>query len=361
MNDSREPIAAPLSSPAPSADPNVFVRRLAVATLGLLLLVLVLFILREFKVILQPLFIAVFLGYIILPVHKWLVARGVPGLVAFGLMLGIVLGILFGLGILVYNNLGAVIEQFPDYQKRVQVITKDALASLPFELPDPEEFLQALGSRERIGSALRTLVGTFVDFFTALAITFVYLLFLVAEKIGFPRRIILAFGEAEGKRVLEVVDTINQAIAEYLAVKTFISFLAGALSFVVLWAFKVDFFIMWSILILVLNYIPYLGSLVAIAFPILLSFLQYDDPGRAVIVAGALIGIQVVLGNFVEPRMAGRRLGVSPLLIVLSLSFWGLVWGIVGMILAVPLLVSIKIVLDNIEATKPLATLMSNI
>jgi predicted PurR-regulated permease PerM len=116
---------------------------------------------------------------------------------------------------------------------------------------------------------------------------------------------------------------------------------------------------MWSILIFVLNYIPYLGSLLAIALPIALSFL-HKEPGTALAVAIGLVGIQLALGNFVEPRMAGRRLGVSPLLILLSLSFWGLVWGIVGMILAVPLLVSIKIVLENIPATRPLATLMSN-
>jgi predicted PurR-regulated permease PerM len=203
-------------------------------------------------------------------------------------------------------------------------------------------------------------LGTFRDFLAATVIALVYVIFLIAERWSFPRRMVLAFGKDQGSRVLEIVGSINGAISEYLAIKTLISFLAGVLSFAVLWSYGVDFFIMWSIFIFLFNYIPYLGSLVAVAPPIVLAFLQFEW-FTAVQVAILLIAIQVVLGNFVEPRLAGRRLGVSPLLILLALSFWGMLWGIVGMILAVPLLVIVKIVLDNIAETKPIATLMSNL
>ena len=103
-------------------------------------------------------------------------------------------------------------------------------------------------------------------------------------------------------------------------------------------------------MIFLLNYIPYLGSLVAVSLPIVLSFVQFPEGEiwKGIAITIALIGVQQIIGTVIEPRMAGQRLDVSPLLILLSLAFWGSVWGIVGMILAVPLLVIVRIVLDNI-------------
>jgi AI-2 transport protein TqsA len=337
-----------------------FLPRLAVAVLGLLFLVLLIHVLREFKVILQPLFIAVFLGYLLLPLHHWLKKLGVSGTMAFICILAVIVAALFGLGATLRSNSEEVIRRLPEYEEKLDNLLQELLDVLPFELPATERLRIRDLPIFQSTDALNQLMGTFLDFFTAMAVTFLYLIFLLAEKITFPQRMKLAFGEIQGDRVLGVVGSINRAISEYVAVKTLISFLAGALSLVVLWWFRVDFYGMWSILIFLFNFIPYLGSLVAVALPIVLSFIQLG-PQSGIMVMVLLIGIQVVLGNFVEPRMAGRRLGVSPLLILLSLSFWGLLWGIVGMILAVPLLVIIKIVLENIEATKPLAILMSNV
>src|SRR5260370_12297364 len=268
---------------------------------------------------------------------------------------------------MVFNSLEHVAKKLPDYEKKLETIVNDVVESYTGDTSGEKRFrirelpfFKEKGVAERTRAAFQAAVGTFLGFFSWYAITFLYLLFLIAEKFTLPRRLSLAFGREQGERVMEIVGTINQAISEYIAVKTFISFMAGLLSLAVLWYFNVDFFIMWSILIFLFNYIPYLGSWVAVGFPIVLSFLQLGSE-RGIWVSGLLIAIQVGLGNFIEARLAGRKLGVSPLLILLSLSFWGLLWGIMGMILAVPLLVIIKIVLENIEETKPLATLMSNL
>jgi predicted PurR-regulated permease PerM len=348
--------------PESAPDPWSPLRRLAATAFGLLVFALLVGILIFFRVILQPLFVAVFIGYLILPAYHWLVQRRVPAPAAGIVMLALILAVLFGLGTMVFNSFEAVVRSLPEYEKKADRIIQGVLDSLPFEWEGKDEFhlrdqdfVTALGNRETVIAV----VGSFRDFFTGAAITFLYLIFLVAERVSFPRRMALAFGEAEGRHILDVVGVINRTISEYIAVKTFISFLAGVLSLVVLWGFGVDFAVMWSILIFLFNFIPYLGSWVAVALPILLSFVQLD-PLRGTVITLLLIGIQVALGNFLEPRMAGRRLGISPLLILLALAFWGLLWGIVGMILAVPLLVVIKTILDNIKDTKPLATLMSN-
>ncbi len=123
--------------------------------------------------------------------------------------------------------------------------------------------------------------------------------------------------------------------------------------------FGIDFAILWAVLVFLLNFIPYLGGLVAMAPPILLAFI--DSPWRGLAVVVLLIAIQLFTGQFLEPKMAGRRLNLSPLLILLALAFWGYLWGPVGMILAVPLTVVCKIILDNIPETRPIGTLMSNL
>lgn len=346
-----------------------FLPRLLTLTLSLLLFVLAIHLLERFREILQPLFVGLFIGFLILPVHTWLVRRGLPPAVSFGVISLLILLGFFGLGALVYRSVDQALARLPFllYEQRIEHAVQEWLAYLRLDIPELRgHFLRELPfmrvrSPDQMVSTLRAALGTFVDFVSWWAVTFVYLIFLVAEKVSFPRRIRLAFGDRQGENVLRVIENINQAIAQYLAVKTAVSFIAGVLSVVVLLPFfDLDFAVLCGLLIFLLNYIPYLGSLVAVGLPILFSFIELDAAWKGILVALLLIAIQQVVGTLLEPRLAGQRLDVSPLLILLSLAFWGAVWGIVGLILAVPLLVILKIVLDNIKETRPIATLISN-
>ncbi len=342
-----------------------FLRRLQIATFSLLMLVLIVFLLEKFRAILQPLFIGVFIAYVILPIHAWLVRRGIPALVAYAILLVALLAMLVGVGTLAYVNGREVSARLPDYEQRLEQTVRDAIAHLPIDLPHEGRLLRDLPLRQYISAqqlmaALGAAVGTFFDFFAWLAVTFLYLVFLILEKETFPQRIRRAFGERQGAYIFGVIASINQAIAHYISVKTLVSLLGGLASLVVLLVFDVDFALTFALLIFLFNFIPYLGSMVATALPIVLSFVQLG-PGPCAAVAVLLIAVQLVIGAFFEPRIAGQRLSVSPLLIVLSLAFWSVLWGIVGMILAVPMLVILKIILDNIKETRPLATLISNV
>ncbi|HKB40799.1 MAG TPA: AI-2E family transporter, partial [Gemmataceae bacterium] len=218
-----------------------------------------------------------------------------------------------------------------------------------------------IGPDSRIRNVFRAAVGNFLEFLTATFVVLIYLIFLLAERVSLPGRVARAFGEARAKEVMAVVEAINRAVHDYIALKTFVSFLQGLLSFIVLAAFGIDFAVMWGVLIFLFNFIPYIGSLVAVSLPILLSFLQYaDEPWKPLLITLLLLLIQRVVDNFIEPRLTGQKLGLSPLIVLLSLAFWGWLWGVVGMILAVPLTVIGKIILENIRETKPLATLISN-
>ena len=161
---------------------------------------------------------------------------------------------------------------------------------------------------------------------------------------------------------MSVVHKINVAVAKYITVKTFVSALIGMLSGFILLMFNVQYALLWGVLTFFANFVPYIGSLFAVAVPIGLSFIQYhDDPQVPIIIAVLLIVSQQLTGSFLEPRLLGERLGISPIMILLSLAFWGYLWGVPGMILSSPLVVSIKIILENIPQTRPIARLISNV
>jgi predicted PurR-regulated permease PerM len=135
--------------------------------------------------------------------------------------------------------------------------------------------------------------------------------------------------------------------------------LSGVLTTVVLILFGVDFPVMWGVLTFFANFIPYVGSFVVVLLPVVLDVVEAGSLGHSFVLLLALTAVQQFVGLAVEPLLAGSRLNLSPLVIILSVSFWGVIWGVPGMILAVPLVVVIKTVLENIEETKFLALLLA--
>jgi predicted PurR-regulated permease PerM len=369
MPQACEDLATPDDARPPLSpiDPSQFQRRLTVATLGLLLVVLLGFVLYVCASILQPLFIAGLLVYLVLPVHQWLVRWRVPSAVAYVLIVVCVLGLFWGIGQMAYRNFAELSgEQLSVYEERLDNLARKVLRGLPFAVRDPDNWHVRnlltfdIGPDSRVRNVFRAAVGNFLEFLMATFVVLIYLIFLIAERVSLPGRVARAFGEARAREIMTVVETINRAVHDYIALKTFVSFLQGLLSFVVLAAFGVDFAVMWGVLIFLFNFIPYIGSFVAVSLPIVLSFLQYaEEPWKPLLITLLLLVIQRVVDNFIEPRLTGHKLGLSPLLVLLSLAFWGWLWGAVGMILAVPLTVIGKIILENIREAKPLATLMS--
>lgn len=352
----------------PLVDPHsegIFLRRLAIATLGLIFVLAIIYFLREFRAILQPLFVAIFASYIVLPAQRWVVSKGVPSTLAYAVLLVLLLAVLIGMGTLLYGNVQRLVVRLPEYEARLIDLIDDGLARFGLDEEERAQLIDDFAlfdpmTTQRAVAQARAFLGTFFNFFGVLAITGVYLVFVVIERGNFRRRISQALAPHNAERVLQVTTNINTAITEYLSVKTFVSFIAGVFTTAILALFNVDFFLTWGIVAFVLNFIPYLGSLVATLLPVLLSLVQLGL-WQALMIAVLLIAMQQFIGVVLEPRMAGQRLNVSPLLILLALSFWGVVWGIVGMILAVPLLVSIKLILDNIEDTRPIASLMAHL
>jgi len=272
------PPAAPPEAAPPLADREVYLNRMRRAAYGVVLFVLSIHLLEKFRDVLQPFFIALFITFMMQPVHRWLVGRGISSLLAYIVIVCLVMLALFGIGIMIYDNLTSVATKLPEYEDRFDKMLRSGIERLPPQFPQLRiRPVREMFSSEELMSWARTALGGFRDFSSWAALTFIYLLFLVAEKVSFPRRIVLAFGAEHGAHLKTVGESIHAAIGQYIAVKTLVSALAGLLSYAVMAAFGVEFAATWGVLIFLLNYIPYLGSMIAVALPILLSFLQFDE------------------------------------------------------------------------------------
>jgi AI-2 transport protein TqsA len=191
-------------------------------------------------------------------------------------------------------------------------------------------------------------VGRVLSFFATSGVVIVLTVFMLSEAQGFSRRF-GAIQEARGPNFERLTDAMRDT-QRYLGIKTVISLATGLLAGGLCWAAGLDFFLLWGILAFVMNFIPVVGSLIASIPPVLLALIAKDGgPTDAILVAGGYGLINMFLDNFVQPMLLGRRFGLSILVVVLCVLFWGWLWGLIGIILAVPLTMILKVVLDNSE------------
>jgi AI-2 transport protein TqsA len=319
------------------------------------------YLLRELAPVLRPLLLAAFLAYVIMPVQA-LLARRTSGAVAY-VVLGLgALAVCYVLALMTYRSALELNADLPRLTERGKAVVAQ-LRHAAEQWPWLGGLVQETAGTEQQGAAwLRTGAAALADLVAAVLaeglVVAVYLLFLLLEAAHFPGRVRGGFAPARAEQVLAVVANVNAAIASYLKVKVLASLLLAAPVVVVLALFGVPSALLWGVLTFFLNFVPYVGSVIACTLPILLAFLQLEFDWRPFAVAALLITVHMLSAYVVEPALTGRAVGLSPLVIVLALAFWGLCWGVVGMLLAVPLTVVLRIVLANLPATRPLAVLM---
>lgn len=189
-------------------------------------------------------------------------------------------------------------------------------------------------------------IGRVVSFFGTSLVIFILTVFMLTEARMFGRRFD-AVCEARGPNIQRLLSALKDT-QRYLGIKTMISLATGVLAGTLCWAAGLDFYVLWAILAFALNYIPVVGSVIAGLPPTILALLVKGPPD-AIAVMGGYVLINTFLGNFIEPMLMGRRFGLSTLVVLLSVLFWGWLWGPIGMLLAVPLTMMVKVVLDNSE------------
>lgn len=187
-----------------------------------------------------------------------------------------------------------------------------------------------------------------------------YLIFMLLEQHMFGEKIKMIFSGKISPTITKNFDKIKKSIESYILLKTSISLFEAILSYIIMSIIGVDFAMFWAFLIFILNFIPNIGSIIATAFPALLCLIQFDTITPALVVFFVLGFIQFTIGNFLEPKIFGKSMNISALVVILSLTFWGTIWGIIGMFLSVPITVILLIILGSFNETKPFAILLSD-
>ena len=268
-----------------------------------------------------------------------------------------VIAAVMAIGEMVSNSFAGVADVLPTYQANLQRLIAEASALLGF--PDAPNVTE-LANRMDFSGIVRNLAASFTGIAGDAGIILVYVLFLFVEQKGFERKMGVLFPDPErAVRVREILGDITREIQNYLWIKTSMSLLTAALTYVVLYGVGVDFAAFWAVIVFLLNYIPTIGSLLGIVFPALLALVQFDSIVPFLIVTPSLVLIQVFVGNILEPMIMRSSLNISPLATLVSLAVWGTIWGVPGMFLCVPITVIAMIVFAHFSRTRPIAVMLS--
>lgn len=337
--------------------------KLILVFLGILVFLALGFVLQALKAILLPFVIAVFLAQIFIPAMTMLRKNRVPMGLAIVLILAGVSALLFAFSWVIYSSAMSFKASLPYYEGRLAGLVNGAVARLVDTLPVLRQTVEGFHWQEMMkASSVTGLVaagvGSFLVFFNELFLILLYLVFLLAGSESFPHKLKRALHE-RAERVAGVIGNIEDEVRKYLLTKTLVNLGHGIVVGLMLAAFGVDFAALWGFLTFVAHYIPHVGAVISVGLPTLFVLLQFESTGWALLVASANLALQFLIGNVIEPRIVGHSLDLSPVLVLLSLIFWGWLWGAWGMVLAVPITSTLKIVFENVEALRPLGVLMS--
>lgn len=370
-------------------------------------LVIVIAGLREIRPIAVPLLIAVFLSVLSSPFLGWLLRRRIPKVLAVLATVLTNVGAFALMLLLVGGSVRAFSDSLPIYQQRLEAQARATLdwleergidtsqldwlqpappqapvppSALPEVDPPPgpipgvtdpsitssgivvpgsaapsgeqETFIELWAFVDVVSSTVRSIASLV----TMTLLVVLMMVFLLLEAAGLPRRLEIALGWREED--LERLGVMRQQVQRYLGYKTLISLVTGVLLGGWVWILDVNFPVLWGLIAFILNYIPSIGSIIA-AIPAVLLALADHGPGVAVLVVLGYLTVNILLGNFIEPQLMGRRLGISTLVVFLSLIFWGWLWGPIGMLLSVPLTMILRIALENTEDFRWVAQLIA--
>jgi predicted PurR-regulated permease PerM len=335
--------------------------KLGVVSSAVILIFLGGLLLRLAKPVFFPFFLAVFFYFLLAPVLDGLMRLKIPKPLAVSLIVITAFLIFYLLGVLFYTSGRAFAESLPDYAQRMNSVFSSIADT--FHLSrlnwDPWLWSKTLDAGKVAAFLLRSLNQVF-SFFSTFVLIFVFLVFMLSGRGKLKPKIERSFSHQRAARVNQIIDKIDRQVQKYLIIKTGIGMLSGLLTIIVLIVFGVDFAVLVGFLTFLLNFIPSLGSIVSMALATIIAAFQYGSLLPALWILLLLLGLDAVVSSVLEPKFMGQGLGLSPLVVLFALFFWGWLWGIPGMILAVPVMAVIKIVCANVPSLVPVAEIMSS-
>lgn len=330
-------------------------------TFSLLFIILVVFILYVGRGILIPLIWAIIIWYLIKGIRDHIKQLPIIGsrlpnwLISIFATLSFI-GVFILIISLVINNANDLVSKLASY--KISDNMSNILHSDLVEAIDWQSYEESL--KENATSYLSDFTTYLSGFFSYFFLVILYTVFVFSESTNFKEKLA---NTIESKELLvsyvRKFREIDESITTYLVLKTFVSIITATITFFILISIGVDAPFFWAFLVFLMNYIPSIGSLIATLFPTIMAFIQFGDWLHPLLVLG-LVGLtQVIVGNFVEPKIMGKSLNLSTLVVMLALSFWSALWGITGAILSVPIMVILILLFKQFDATRPIAKLLS--
>lgn len=353
------PVTGDAARAAPGSRVDGITGKNAGTAISLAAIVVIIYGMQSAKVLLVPFLLAVFLALITVRPTLWLQRHRVPSIIA---TLIIVISIMLVLAI-VGTIVGASIAEFtaalPSYQERLDQLV-DQILRLAAEHLSDEKTVRSLGELVDPAWAMRlaaSILNALRDVLTNTFLILFTLVFILLEASSMQTKIRAAFGG--GSDTFDRARGFLRNLGRYLGIKTAVSITTGLLAGCLCWMVGLDFALLWGMLAFLLNYVPTIGSIIAAVPAVLLALVQLGVPEASTIAIG-YVAINITFGNFLEPRLLGHGVGISPLVVFTGLIIWGWVLGPVGMLLSVPLTMTLKLALESDERTRWIAILLGS-
>lgn len=331
-------------------------------TITLFTVFLLFYLLQLGKDLLVPFVYALFIWYLVniltYAFHS-IKYRGlqIPNAICFIFSVSTILGIGSFIFQILTTNISNIASGSAVYRDKVSVIISRLFVLAKVDEP---ESLSTLFQDLDLSKLMSEVALALTSVAGSTGLILIYLIFLFLEQKSFSNKLTaLARTPEQEKSFRRLLKKIQSDIRLYLGIKTFTSALTGLLSYLIMSSLNLEFASFWALLIFFLNYIPSIGSILATIFPSLLALMQYDLTAPFFIIAIGVSSLQFFIGNILEPRLMGHSLNLSPLVILMSLTFWGSMWGIPGAFLCVPIMVILMIILSHFTSTQPIAIMMS--
>lgn len=341
---------------------------MTVALLALIALILCGTVLYHAQSVIVPLVLAWLLAQLLGPAVVFLVRHRVPNGLAIGFVLVLLLTAFYWVTMFVSASATSFVQQLPEYRRQMTAMVTDSISrftsdmtSISDERIKKEINTQLTQLAGRLLSWVGNLVGALTSAIANIVMITIMLAFMLAGKPFGEQKIQRAFSPDVAKRVNSVLGSISANLTNYLFFQFLISLVTGVLVWAACRVIGINSAATWGALAFFLNFIPTIGSIIAGVPPVLLALLQfYPNPWPAINIGIAILVINQVLGSIVSPKIMGDKLDLSPVVILLSLLFWGWLWGIVGAFLSVIFAASIKIACEQIDALHPISVLMES-
>ncbi len=272
----------------------------------------------------------------------------------------LVFTVLTGVGVLAFNFITAQVYEFSHVYAQYSDKLAEWINRLMEMLGVPSEAVKNFNWMGIIRDNMRNISSFVIALSSKFVMTLVFLMFMMIETPYMDDKVEKAFGR-NAKRVRTILSSISEQVSQYLGTLALISLATGVFAWMALTLFGVKLAAGWGVLTFLLNFIPTVGSIIATIPPVVMAIIQFS-PGlfKPFLVLLSLTAIQVIIGNIITPKVVGDRLGVSPVIILLSLLLWSMIWGIPGALLSTPIVSIIKIVCENIPILRTIAILIGS-